>query len=452
MLQRTDSRSMLTSPVLLGIFFFFLPLLGGYAITAVGNAVNTLLLGRVIGNGALAATANANLPLSLLSSVLAGLVTGLQLALCRQMGRQDAENAFRCALSGIVLVSTVSIALGASGLLWMRPLLVLMRTPSEILETAVLYGKLSCLTYVVVYLFQSFLAIFSAGGQGKTVMLFNALSILFSILYSSLFVLWLGLEIYGLLLASLCSSLSAALLCFPFLQRCRLLSRPAHRPFRPDGGFVRQIAALGLPVGMQAVGTGLGALFLQVSINAFLGTDYISATAAAGQLILWLMQPICLWGSAMQVFCGQNLGAMKADRARKAVRLSLLVCGVWSFLCIGFALCFAYPVAGWFTDQPEILPTAALYTKITVAFYPLLALLNTLREAMYATGHTSAAIWGGMAEVAGNVLAALLLIPQAALPGALFAKPLSWVLSCSVFAIAYLHYLQKQRTRNARMA
>lgn len=117
---------------------FFFPLLGGYAITATGTAFNAFLLGRVVGDGALAASSAAGVPLNLVTTALAGLVSGMQIVLSKAVGRQDGEEAAACRRNGFFLILLASLLFTALCLPLTRPLLLLLQTPKDILDISAL--------------------------------------------------------------------------------------------------------------------------------------------------------------------------------------------------------------------------------------------------------------------------------------------------------------------------
>ena len=442
-MHRAHRRSLTEGSIFWGMGAFFLPLLAGQIVSIVGSAVNTFILGKVIGSDALAASSAVAQPIAVAAAILNGLVVGLQVVLSKCFGSDDPAEAERGIASGLVVVCGAAALVGGGLMACMRPLLHAMKTPDDIFELSVRYAMVTLSYYVLTYLYQVLTTVFNAEGNGAAVMFFNVLNIVFQIGYVLLFVALLRWGLMGVLAASAATTFTNCAVCWGWMR-----GHTAHLHFvrgrvRPSAALMKRILAIGLPVGLQTVLINLGGVVRQAGVNEYLGTDYMAAVSASGQLASWLMAPITLWGTVLTVYCGQNLGAGRRDRLRAGVKLSLLVCLAYSALSIALVFPLARPVSACFTNRAELLPMAAEYAITLVLAYPFIAILNTMRCTLYGTGHGTASIVGGLCETSVNIFAGLWLIAHTGAMGANLSNPIAWVMSSIGFTAAVL-ILKKQ--------
>lgn len=425
------------------LFVFAMPLFSGYILTAICSAVDTSILGKVIGNDALATSSASSLPVSVISVLIAGITASMRIHLSYYFGSGDSSLIKKYILNGIVVTTAVSVVFCGGVLIFIRPILTAMKTPAEIYELSVIYAAVSLASLVLTYLYDALLSVLRAAGRGNTLMAFTAIGVALKIIYDILFVIVLQMGIIGILVASILQTVTGGIICLAFIMKTTDFFHfmPGKDVF--DLQISAKIFKTGLPLGIQSAVINFGGIILQTGINEYLGTDYISALAVSGQLVNWLINPIVLWSMAVSVYCGQNYGAGKYDRILKGIKASIVVCAAYSVICIIISYFASYSVASLFTDRSDILSDACEYNIVTSFFYPLVAILAVFRDAIQGIGRSFLSMFGGVCELAANCFAGLVLIPALGKYGAIFANPVAWVMSSTFFTISAIAVLRK---------
>ena len=192
-----------------------------------------------------------------------------------------------------------------------------------------------------------------------------------------------------------------------------------------------------------------GTLMLQTAING-LGQNVMVAHAAARKVTEIFMMAFSITGSAMCTFTGQNMGAQKYDRIRKAL-----------FGAIGFVFCWvllvillANTVAGNLiqmitgTNTAEVIETGALYLRFDTMFYFVASMITLLRNTLQGLGNHITPIVSSFVELAGKVVFAKLMVPRLGYWGVILAEPVVWILMVIPLVVMIVRspYLKKQRT------
>ena len=139
----------------------------------------------------------------------------------------------------------------------------------------------------------------------------------------------------------------------------------------------REILHTGIPATLTNL---MAPLYVGIAIRLIAGYGE-SAVAAVGastrveQLVLIL--PLAL-GSVLVPFAGQNWGAGKKDRVRKAVETAFLLVTAWGILSWAGLFLFRDQLAGLFSTDPEIISTMVFYLAVIPISHASLGICNQL--------------------------------------------------------------------------
>lgn len=125
------------------IFFFSLPLLCGNAFQQIYSMVDTIIVGRTLGVGALAGVGATGSILFLILGFVIGMATGFSIICAQRFGARDRLGLRRSFLASLILCAFIAAVMTAGGVAAARPILVLMNTPADILGDAVSYLEIT---------------------------------------------------------------------------------------------------------------------------------------------------------------------------------------------------------------------------------------------------------------------------------------------------------------------
>lgn len=420
----TEGRS---GPLLLR---FALPLMLGNVFQQLYTMVDTAVVGKALGVGALAALGAADWLGWMMLSVIQGLTHGASIRMAREFGagrherlRKSVGNAALMAVSAAALL----VLLG-EGLL--VPALRLLRTPAEILPSARLYLRVIFAGVPAVMAFNFFAAVLRALGDGKTPLMAMIVASLVNITLDLLFVLGFRWGIAGAAVATVLAQVLSSLWCLRRLRGVELLHLSAG-DFRPDIPLLRQILGLSWPLGLQNVMISVGGMAVQSVVNTF-GVSFIAGFTATNKLYGLLELAASSYGYAVTTFVSQNLGAGKTERIRSGVRTahgisfltSLLIGGAMLLLGRAILSCF---ISGTAQEVESTMAVAYRYLSIMSVCLPILYYLHVTRSALQGLGNTVLPMLSGVLEFVMRVFAALVLPLLMGESGLFYAEILAWL-------------------------
>ena len=256
--------------------------------------------------------------------------------------------------TAIPVAFTVGLFVCLLGQAASEPLLRLMDTPEDIMDKSVLYLQIHFfgVPFSLTYNFCS--AILRANGDTQRPMRIMTLSGITNVVLNLIFVIFFGMDVDGVALATAISQALSAGCALYFL-------------FKPDGDYgmrfkklrvywsdCRQIIKVGVPCGINSMVFGFSNVIVQSTING-LGSVVLAGNTAANSVNSLVYQILVAFYTACISFSGQCYGAKKYKRIDRVMRCSFALClSALAFFEILFTL-FPEPVMGIFNSDPEVI-------------------------------------------------------------------------------------------------
>lgn len=409
------------------ILLFAVPLFVGQLFQLFYSLADTRIVGRTLGDEALAAVGATTTLSDMLLSFLNGLTNGFAIVIATCFGAKD-ERQMKKAMGGTILLgSCCAVVLSGLCLLNMSGLLKLLNISPELFAAARGYIGIVIAGLLAATLYNICAAMLRAIGDSFTPLLFLILAAFLNIAMDYGFILCLHTGVEGAAYATVIAQAVSAFLCFLYMRRKYPQLTLKKEDFKPDMILYKKLFGAGLSMGFMTSLVGIGTMALQTSINTF-GTDIIVAHTAARKISSIYMLPFSVMGTTLATYCGQNLGAGKYSRIRQGIRDTVLVTFVW---CTGVIIS-AYTVAPWLirtvtaTQKKDIIDTASLYLRVNTPFYYVPTVICLFRNSMQGFGDNRTPVISSSLEMIGKVLIALLLAPAIGYYGIIVAEPIVW--------------------------
>ena len=438
------------------IIRFILPIIGAYLIQQAYNSADLIFAGQKLGTNAAAAIGASNLIVVLAIGLCGGLSVGTGIMFSKAYGAKDKDAQRR--IGGVVLLLSLVFGgiLSVAGIFLSRPILMLMQTPSEIMDLAVRYIQVYFPCLVPMMLFNMTAGILRGKGNSTVPMIFQTIAGGMNVVLDAIFISAWPDGIVGVALASIISQAFGAIATYIYFTRSERKewkngeeSGSLGKVDETDvplsnGALIGKIFSLGLPVGFQSMLVTLSNIFIQANIN-LLGVASIAAFTAYFKVELFMYYPIMSLGQAALFIVGQNLGAKTFERIRPAVR-SCMKIGIPLVLAIGTVMFFfGGPVYGVFNPDSAVISEGMKILHVTALPYCIYVILEVLSNAIRSYGKTKTAMIVALINYAA-ARAGLL-----ALYRAMGILNISWV--ASVFPITWVsatitYYLIWKRIRD----
>ena len=382
---RNGTRDMTVGPPAGHILYFALPLLAGSLLQQLYNMVDSWVVGRYVGDGALAAVGVGFPVLTMFSSLFIGLSSGGTVVIAQFFGAGKMDRV-RDAVDTIYAAFLLSIVpLTALALLAVGPILRLLQVEAAAYDEAYLYLMVVCAGLIGSVGYNLNAGILGGLGNSRSTLLFLAVASGMNIVLDLVLVLSCGLGVLGVALGTIIAQAASWLFGVVYigLRYPQISLRLLPRKF--DRALFGQIMGIGLPAGVQMSLVALGAMVVMGRINAY-GKEFTAGYNVGFRLDQLAFLPIQSLSSAVISFVGQNIGAKEMDRARQGIRITVLLSAAWAVLMTAALMPFSEPLVAFFSGTPEVVHAGAVYLRCIMPFYVMFAVMFCLNNAMRGAG------------------------------------------------------------------
>jgi putative MATE family efflux protein len=323
-------RSLTQGSIPTVLFKFSLPILFANILQSLNGSVNSIWVGRFLGEAALTATANANIVMFLLIGAAFGVALAATILIGQNIGANNLDETKRVVGTSATFFLGISVAMAITGLVFCRPLLLAMSTPPNSIELAVSYMRVIFLALPFLYLYAFVMAVLRGAGDSKTPFYFMLLSVGIDIVLNPIFIFGLGpiprLGIAGSALATFVAQAVSLTALIRHLYRRRhvlVLHQDELAYLRPDWTIIGVLIKKGIPMSGQMLVVSLSGVLMITLVNRF-GVDTAAAFGAALQIWNYIQMPAFAVGMGISAMSAQNVGAGKWDRVTRIAGVGVL--------------------------------------------------------------------------------------------------------------------------------
>lgn len=425
---------------------FALPMILGNLLQQCYNVVDTLIVGRFLGAGALAAVGSAYTLMTFLTSILLGLCMGSGAVFSLRFGERNSVRLKNSIYVSFVMIAAVTAGLNLAVVILTDPIMRLLCVPQEIYGMMREYLQVIFLGISAVFLYNFYASLLRAVGNSLVPLIFLGISALLNTALDVLFVLVFRKGVAGAALATVIAQFVSGIgICVYTLVKMPDF-RVGREYMKMNRQVLGEISQFSFLTCIQQSVMNFGILMVQGLVNSF-GTVVMAAFAAAVKIDSFAYMPVQDFGNAFSTFIAQNYGAGKKDRIRAGIRSAVTV-SVLFCLFISAAVCiFAKPLLLIFVQphETQILRVGMEYLRIEGAFYcgiGCLFLLYGLYRAVRRPGMSVVltVISLGTRVVLAYVLSA---VPSIGVRGIWVAVPIGWFLADLTGIIYYKRKLDE---------
>lgn len=426
------------------ILIFALPMLIGNVLQQLYNTVDGIIVGRFLGETALAAVGVSFPIIFLIIALLMGIGMGSSILISQFYGAKDYNNVVKTMDTGLIANYIVVIFLTIVGLLVTKPLLVWLKTPPEIIPEAAAYLKVIFLGMIGIVGYNYISAILRGLGDSKTPLYFLIIATILNIILDIVFIMVLHLGVAGAAWATIISQLFSFIFGVVYLNKTHYLVKISFRNLQFDRKILMETIRIGLPTGVQQMLVSVSFVVLQGIINSF-GTVVIAAYTAGSRIQAFGIMPAMNISMAVSAFVAQNLGARKEERVKNGFTAGLKISGLISVVTIAAILLFGKYMIMLFNTNPEVLDKGYRYLMIVSPFFIVASIMFVTTGVLRGAGDTLSALIISVSALWGIRLpVAKLLSGKIGYTGIFWSVGADW----SVAAIAAVVYYLTGRWKN----
>lgn len=393
-----NSRNMTQGSETGHIIGFTLPLLGGNLLQQTYNIIDTLIVGRYLGDNALAAVGATGSVTYLFYTLCIGLSIGAGVIVSQLFGSGDNKKMRLAVVNSAIVTAFFGIAVSIISVLGAETVLRMMNVPEHLMSDAAVYMKIACGGTAAVAAYNWINAMMRAVGNSKTPLIFLGVASILNAALDLLFVVVLGMGVagaaYATVLAQGLSAASCIIYCFGNGREIKLSSED----MKADKAMMLRCIKTGLPLAVQNGLVSVSMTALQRVTNGF-GDNVMAAYTVSMRIEQFIQQPFASLSAAVSTFTGQNIGAGKSDRAVKGLRSALKISTVFAFAVLVLFAVFGRQLTACFVSGDNVIYIASRAIVMTGIFYWALGIIHTVRGFLNGAGDTGYALVNGAVEV-----------------------------------------------------
>ena len=439
--SKNNTLNMTTGNPLKLIVKFAIPMLVGNIFQQLYNLADSIIVGRIIGKDALAAVGATGSVTFLFFALCNGIGNGGGIVTSQFFGQGDDKSVKKCITNTGFIMLIVPIIIGGLGLLLSHPLLVLLKTPEDIMADSLIYLRIMCVGTIFVSLYNFISSILRALGDSRTPLYFLIFSCVLNVGLDFFFILVLNTGVWGAAIATVIAQLLSGALCIIHSFRRNPYFKLAKEDFEYDKNIVYKTIRLGVPLSLQFSMISISCMALQAVINSF-GPVAVAASTAISRIEQVIHQPYQTVGATLSTYTGQNYGAREFDRVKIGHRLGLIIVAVFSVLMLPVMQFFGSNIVSIFVDDAEVIEMGGRAIQISSLFYIFLGVIYSIRGVLGGLGDAFFSLLNGIVEVIGRFTVPFILtaIPAIGLWGIWWSVGIVWFMAGFTAWLRYRSY------------
>jgi len=368
------TKDLTQGPIASTLMLFAMPTLASNILQSLNGSINAIWVGRFLGPQALAATANANIIMFLMFSIVFGFGMASTVMIGQAVGRRDMDAARRAFGSAVGFCMALALVVAIVGWLGAPALLRLLATPVEAYDLALVYLRVIFIAMPATLLSVMIMMGLRGVGDARTPLIFMIVSVAVDLILNPVLILGLGpfpaMGIAGSATATAVAGFVSliGIIAYTYVKDLPLRLRGVELAYlRPATEQLRVLLGKGLPMGLQMIVMSASGLVMIGLVNRE-GLLVTAAYGASQQLWTYLQMPAMAMGGAVSAMAAQNVGAGRWDRISRitgvGIGYQLLITGTM----VAVMLTFHQPLLGLFLGDNDAVIAEAWHMQLRVSW------------------------------------------------------------------------------------
>ncbi len=372
--------------IIKNIVLFAIPIVIGNILQQLYTTVDTLIVGRYCGDASLAAVGTSSQPVEVLLCVFIGIGAGVSIIVSQRVGAGDDGKVSEIAASAISIVYMSGIPIAIIGFIVTPYILKFMGVPADVWDAALIYTRVVFLGALGNIGYNMNAGILRGLGDSVASLWFLVVSCVTNIILDLLFVAGMGLDVMGAALATSIAMFMSWIVSVIYIQKKFPELSFTFLPRRYNAQDMKDIMAIGLPIGLNHSLFAFGHMAMQTLVNEQ-GYQFMAGTAVAGRITGITNIAITGVSSAASTFSGQNFGAENYDRLRQGYIKIPIINGLATIILALVFIQFRTPILRLFSQDETVLMHAERYVVIILVSQWCYAVFNTISNIVNGVGY-----------------------------------------------------------------
>lgn len=423
---------------------FALPMVVGSLFQQIYTLVDSAVVGKYVGEAALASIGASFALTTIFICIGIGGGAGASVLIARYFGAKDYKRMKTAIFTSIIGFLILALGLSAFGLIFSKDLMILLKTPNEILDMAVLYLNIYFYGLPFLFMYNIISSLYQALGESKIPLYFLIFSSVLNVVLDVYFIRDFGFGLAGAAYATLLAQgLSAVLSFFVFLRKIKTIETQKTKIF--DKREFALVSKLALPSIFQQSTITIGQLLVQSVVNSF-GVEILAGFSAAMRVESLIIVPITSLGNALSSYTSQNVGAEKLDRLGQGLKASLIMVGIYSLTVFALLKINSLSIIAFFMNENSSIlafDTGMAYLDFIGFFFILVGSKHCIDGVLRGLGDVRVFTFANIVNLFIRVSLSMALAHKIGIGMVWYAVPLGWLANLVISSTYYSHIKKK---------
>lgn len=428
------------------ILAFYFPMLFTNLLQQLYTMADTAIIAKGLGDDATAAVGNMASLTFLIIGFSIGMTNGFSVSIAQNYGAKDYSGLRKAIASSIKLAVGITVLLTAFSVIFLKSILILLKTDPKILNDSLLYGYIIFGGLATTIAYNMCGSILRALGDSKTPLLAIIASSIINVALNSvtIFIMHTGVE--GPAAATIIAQIVSTLICYMRIRRIEII-RLTIKDFARDVRMYINLLKNGIAMALMNSITAIGSMVVQYFVNS-LGLAYTSAYSICMRYINLFMDPACTAGFTMSSFASQNYGAKKYSRINEGLKVCLTI-SLITYLVFGSVMVFApETIAGFMLNESERIAIAVRFLPISGALMFAVDFLFVFRSGVQGMGFPFIPMCSGILEMIMRVVVVVVFIKPFGFEATAYAGAAAWIAALALNIGAYVVIIRRKLKEN----
>ncbi len=428
------------------LLIFSIPMMLGNLFQQLYTMTDSVIVGRFVGENALAAVGASYSLTSVFISVAIGGGVGSSVLVSRAFGARRYDELKTTVNTSLVSFLVLSLLLSFFGYIFSTPIMNALNTPDNIYEEAVMYLRIYFLGLPFLFMYNILSSVFNALGRSKIPLYFLIFSSLLNVALDLFMVAVLKMGIAGAAWATLIAQGVSACLSFAVLIR-NLAEFEGRARTVFDKRIFKNMTGLAIPSILQQSTVSIGMMLVQSVVNSF-GSQVLAGYSAGMRIENIATVPMVSIGNTMSSYTAQNLGAQKSGRVKEGYHVSYIMVIFFAIVTCLILELFPVPLINMFIGAEgtaKAYQTGVDYLRFMGWFFAIIGFKMATDGVLRGGGDVKVFTSANLVNLSTRVIFSFALAPVVGVAAVWYIVPVGWLLNWMISLIGYEKGIWKKK-------
>lgn len=391
------------------IIRFTIPLVLGNLLQLTYNAADSMIVGKFVGDGALAAVGTSNPLMTLLMLFVQGICLGASVLIGVLYGAKDYEHLQKQVSTAMISGCVFSVAMSVVSILAAPWLLQILQVDEVIMEESIAYLRIVMAGLIFNFIYNFFASTLRSMGDSKSPLLFLSVSAVLNIFGDLFFVIVLSGGIIGCAVSTVISEAISGLLCWIYIKKEIPVLNLGKKWLVFEWRMLKETLQYGFVSAMQQSTVQMGKLGIQAIVNS-MGVTATATFNAVNRIDDYAIITGRNISNAMTSVMAQNRGAGKSERVRESFSVGMIMETIYGILAGIILYVFAEPILKLFTNGQEVVTLGTKYIHLIAFMYFVPGITNGLQGYFRGMGDLKVTLWSSIINMSARVISCVILV------------------------------------------